>query len=86
MYSITTLRKKANAIGLGVEKGFVHYLSGGAIYHDHNGNRESGYEIMDYSTGFYVWGSYNSIFDHLFTIEDVEDYLREEYRKLGLRF
>lgn len=84
MYSLSTLRRRAHKIGYHVSKGFQHYLCGGAVAYDYAGERTVGYSILDLSVNSYVWGSYNSIFDNQFDIEDVEEFLKEQYEMLGL--
>lgn len=78
------LRKKAEVAGFSVRKGFCHYLYNGAVMKDQFGNREIGYSVMNMSTGFYVWGCYNANFDNLWSLEDVENFLRDQYIKSGL--
>ena len=59
---------------------------GGAVYHDMEGNRKVGYTLIDEETGLYVWPSYNEVFDHQYSLEDVEEHLKNEYQKQGLQF
>ena len=74
--------KKARAIGYSVHKGKVHFMSNNyPVYSD-----EVGYNVVDNSTGFTVWGCYNNLFDHLWDLDDVEDFLKSEYDNLGLTF
>lgn len=81
-YSEKTIYKKARAIGYSVHKGKLHFMSSSyPVYSD-----EVGYNVVDDSTGITVWGCYNNIFDHLWNIEDVEDFLKKEYDSLGLVF
>jgi hypothetical protein len=82
MYSISTLRRRAYEIGYQVKKGFQHY--GMYVYHDQYGDRYPGYMVIDLQTGFPVWGSYDSNFDFLWSIEDVDDFLKEQYEAQGL--
>ena len=81
-YSESTLRRRAYKIGYQVQKGFQHY--GKFVYHDQYGDRFSGYMVKDLQTGLYEWDGFDSNFDFLWTIEDVEDFLRERYEALGL--
>lgn len=82
MFSEQTIYKKARAIGYHVHKGKVHYLSNNyPVYSD-----EVGYNVVDDSTGLTVWGCFNNVFDHQWTLEDVEDFLKKEYDCLGLSF
>lgn len=81
-YSEQTIYKKARAIGYSVHKGKVHFMSNNyPVYSD-----EVGYNVVDNSTGFTVWGCYNNLFDHLWNLDDVEDFLKSEYDNLGLTF
>lgn len=74
--------KKAHAIGYSVHKGKVHYLGNNyPVYSD-----EVGYNVVDDSTGVTVWGCYNEVFDHQWTLDDVENFLKNEYDNLGLVF
>ena len=82
MLSERTLRDRAHKIGYHVTKGFTHF--GKHVFYDNYGERSTGYMVMDLSTGFYAWGSYNSNFDYLWELEDVEDFLKEQYEALGL--
>ena len=84
MYSLTTLRKRAYAAGYRIEKGFQHYTVTGAIFTNYCGDRFSGYMVKDFSTGIYEWGSYDEHFTHLWTLEDVEEFLKQVYEKSGL--
>ena len=85
--SLSTLRRRADAIGLKIEKGYVHYMSyGGAVFQDMNGKRKVGYSVFDCTTGYYIWPSYNDVFDHQFSLEDVEKYLSDEYQERGMKF
>ncbi len=81
-YSESTLRKRAYKIGYQVQKGFMHF--GKSVFYDQNGERSSGYMVKELQYGFYVWGGYDSNFDFLWSIEDVEDFLKEQYESLGL--
>ncbi len=82
MYSERTLRKKADKIGYRVLKGFQHF--GRDVYHTESGQRFTGYMVQDLYKGNYEWGSYDRNFDFLWTIEDVEEFLKERYEALGL--
>ncbi len=81
MYSESTLRRKAYGIGYQVLKGFMH--CGKYVYHDSYGQRYSGYMIRDLQTGFFVCGCYNNIFDFVWKLRDVEDFLKDKYERLG---
>jgi len=74
--------KKAQAIGFSVHKGKVHLLDKGyPIFSD-----EVGYTVTDNSLNVNVWGSYNGLLDHLWSLEDVEEFLKSEYSKRELIF
>ena len=80
-YELSTIRRKANDINYSVEKGFVHYRD--VVDYDQNGERHSGYMVMDLETGCYVQGCYDKNFDHLWDLDDVINFLKEEYLILG---
>lgn len=86
MYSLTTLRKRAYEAGYRIEKGFQHYMYNNAVCRDCNGDAYTGYNVWDLSTNMCVWesGCYDSNYDHLCTLEDVEEFLKAEYEKAGL--
>ena len=85
-YSEKTLYKKARAAGYRIEKGFQHNPVNGAIWTYSDGQRETGYLVIDLATNTWVWGSYNEIVDHAWTLEDVEEFLKEVYESNGLKF
>ena len=80
------LYKKANAVNLKISKGFMHYMYNGSVVTDENGNRLTGYEVTDMNTGLIVWGSYNEVYDYLWSLEDVGKYLRSVYADSGLTY
>lgn len=86
MYSLTTLRKRAYKAGYRIEKGFQHYMYNDAVCRDCNGDGYTGYNVWDLSNNQLVWesGCYNGNYDHLCTLEDVEEFLKAEYEKAGL--
>ena len=85
MYNEKTIRKKAAEAGYRVSKGFSHYHSGG-ISTWGDGTRDTGYNVEDLSTGFLVWGCYDNIRDHIWSLEDVDAFLREEYQRYDLAY
>lgn len=85
-YSLTTIRKKALNAGYRIEKGFQHYLRNNAIFTNWNGERFTGYNVLDLATNTYVWGCYDCNYDHLWELEDVEDFIKSEYKKYGLEY
>lgn len=85
-YSLRTIRNKAYEAGYKVSKGFQHYLYNGAVVRDCNGVAYTGYIVEDLSTGFLVWDCYDSNCDHLWTLEDVEEFIKGEYEKAGITY
>ncbi|WP_155829715.1 hypothetical protein [Butyrivibrio sp. AC2005] len=80
--TISTLRKKAHAIGYTLNKGCIHYLSKDyPVY-----SKDIGYNVINESTGTMVWGCYNEAFDHLWTLSEVERFIKEQYIELGLEY
>ena len=41
---------------------------------------------MNLSNGLYEWGSYNDLFDYLWTLEDVEKFLKSVYKAARLEY
>lgn len=78
-----TLRRKAKNAGYRISKGFQHQMTGNYPVAP---DREVGYNVEDLTIGCLVWGCYNEIRDHLWTLEDVEEFLREVYEDNGLTF
>ena len=76
-----TLRRRADRIDCCVTKGFQHCGSG--VFHDQNGDRFTGYMILDQSTNFVIEGT-NEAFEYSLTLSDVKDILKDRYRQLGL--
>lgn len=85
-YSLRTIREKAFNAGYRVSKGFQHYIYNNAVLVDENGNKLVGFDVVDLSTNFSVWGCYDYNFDHLWTIGDVEKFIKSEYEKAGLEY
>lgn len=81
-YSLSTIRRKAYNINLQVEKGFQHFRD--EVYYDADGKRQTGYMVLDLEIGYYVKGCYDEWFDHLWDLDDVVKFLKEEYEALGL--
>lgn len=89
MYSLTTLRRRAYEAGYRIEKGFQHYLLRGyPVCRDCNGEAYTGYDVRDLATGQLVYesGCYDSNYDHLCTLEDVEEFLKRAYEEAGLNW
>lgn len=85
-YSEGTIRKKALNAGYKVEKGFQHYHYNGAIHKNMNGERFTGYNVLDLSTNTYVLDCYDNNFDHLWSLEDVEEFISSVYKESGLEY
>lgn len=85
MYSESTLRKKAAAAGYSIEKGFQHYHNG-TIVTNWNGERFTGYNVKNLATGFYEWGCYDNNYDHLWQLEDVEEFLKKIYLEHDMKW
>lgn len=87
-YSLSTIRKKAYAAGYRVERGFQHYMRNNAVCRDCDGDAYTGYNVWDLSTNILVWesGCYDSNYDHLATLEDVDEFLKSVYEKAGLKY
>lgn len=78
MLSEKTIRRRANVLGYQVNKGYQRYLNGNyPICRDCYGEPTTGYNITDIRLNCLVWPCYNEIRDHLFTFEDVVDFLKE---------
>ena len=84
MYDITTIRRKAYAIGLQVKKGSLRCL--GSACHDVCGNRIPGYMVVDLSTGLGVWPSCNETYSFCWQLYEVVNFLKDEYQTLGLEW
>lgn len=82
-----TMRRKAFEIGYELQKGYRCYLMGGGQpVLDEAGNKISGYNIRCMSNNTLVHGCYNNICDHLYDLDDVKGFLKEEYESAGLVF
>ena len=82
IYSESTIYKKAKRIGYSIQKGKVHYMhTSYPVFSDY-----VGYNVIDNHINCMVWGCYNEVFDHLWSLDDVENFLRDKYRNLGLQF
>ncbi len=77
-----TLRRRAKAINYSIHKGLQHW--GNSVLRDREGKGRIGYMVMNLETGFYVWGCYDSNLDFLWTLADVENFLKEKYQELGI--
>lgn len=81
----TTLRKRAANAGYKISKGFQHYHNG-AIVANWNGERFTGYNVIDLATGYPVQGCYDNNCDHLWNLEDVEQFLKDVYLKHDIKW
>ncbi|MDY2627013.1 MAG: hypothetical protein SOW08_01660 [Lachnospiraceae bacterium] len=80
-YTIQTLRKRAKAAGYSIHHGFQHiFCEGYPVAPD----RSTGYLVINEVTGCGEPGSYNSGRDHLWQLEDVEEFLKGVYEENGL--
>lgn len=88
MYSEKTLRRKSRNAGFRLHKGFRHCftMKGCPVYRYPDGTSEVGYILIDEVNNNLVWGCYDSHIDHLWQLDDVEDYLREFYQAHDLKF
>lgn len=83
-YSERTLRRRADAIGLCVEKGYQKYMNGNWGYvRDEYGKKVVGYQLFDPEQGIYLWGGYNDVKDHCYSLVELEEVLMEKYETLG---
>ena len=85
-YSVGTIRKKALKAGYKVSKGYQHYMYNGAVVKDCNGEPYDGYNVEDLTTGTLVWGCYDSNYDHLWGLDEVEEFLEKAYRDKDLKY
>ena len=87
-YSLTTIRKKALNAGYRVEKGFQHYHYNNAIFTNWNGERFTGFNVWNVSENRLEWdsGCYDAHYDHLCTLEEVENFIKSVYEKAGLEY
>lgn len=70
----------------GSRNSFQHYLYNGTVARDCNGVAYTGYIVEDLSTAFLVWGCYDAKYDHLWTLEDVEEFIKGEYEKAKIAY
>lgn len=87
MFSEKTLRRRAEKAGYSISKGFQSYLNQewGLVRND-KGERVTGYNVIDNSTGLNVLGSYNDLHDHAWQLEDVQEFLQGVYEENGLEW
>ena len=87
-YSERTIYKKALKAGYRVEKGFQHYHYNNSIRTNWNGERFTGYNVWNLSNNGLEWdsGCYDNNYDHLCTLEEVEDFIKSVYENAGLEY
>lgn len=87
-YDKIFISKKAFNAGYRVEKGFQHYHYNNAVFTNYDDERLIGFNVWDMSTNTLEWasGCYDNNYDHLFTLEDVEGFLKSVYKKAGLEY
>lgn len=77
MLTERTIKRRAEQLGYKVSKGYQRYLMpGNAIVRDCNGEPFTGYNVIDLKLNCLAWSCYNEICDHLFTLEDVIEFLK----------
>ena len=80
-----TLRNRAKRIGVQIEKGFQHDEDGNTI--KTATGRLTGFQVKNLEDGSYVWGSkIEGGADHLWTLDEVENFLRSIYEERGLKW
>lgn len=80
-YCEKTIRNKARNIGFIIRKGYVRTMAMPSVVVD----TVSGYTIYN-SEGTYMIHGYNELYYNLLTLEEVEQFLREEYEARELAF
>ena len=78
-------RRKGREAGYRVSKGFQHYHNGGIVSNWY-GERFTGYDVVNLVTNSSIWGCYDANCDHLWTIDDVENFLKKVYEEHGLKY
>lgn len=81
-YSEKTIYRKAQAIGYSIHKGFIHFLSEEYPVYD----RTVGYNIVDEKSNTLVYECHNQVYDHLMNLEEVEQFIKEQYILFGLSY
>lgn len=79
MFSYRMIQRKANEAGLTLRKGYQRYLDPafGTYVTDKNGKKITGYEVMDWQTGYTVKGSHNGIYDHAMTLDEAIEAVKD---------
>lgn len=87
LYSLSTLKRKANEAGYSFQKGYQRYIHDGWGYRsDGNGVRIIGYQIFDYRTCVLVHPSNNDLHDHALDLEEAVKLLQELCAERGVNF
>lgn len=78
MNKLNQLRRKAYSVGCEIQKGYRHYITKDyPVYRDENGDKVQGYNVRYMSTNTLAHGCYNEVYDHLWDLDDVENFLME---------
>lgn len=87
-YSERTIYKKALDAGYRIEKGFQHYHYNNAVRVDCNGKRFTGYNVWDLSTNWLERnsGCCDDNYDHLCSLDEVEEFIESVYEDAGLEY
>ena len=85
-YCERTLRRKAYAIGLCIEKGYQRCRHWNGYVLDQDGNKATGYQVVDALTRVIESDSYHEWHFYPLTLEEVEDYLYTLYQEQGLEW
>ena len=85
-YTEDTLRRRAYKVGFKIEKGFQHDDDGNVIIRKGQGHI-SGYQVKDLKDGSYVFDSnFEGASNYRWDIDMVEDFLKGEYEKRGIKW
>lgn len=75
---VSILRQKAAKSGYSLSKGYQRFHTPGwGFRRDENGAKIVGYMLYDNSTDFAVWPSYNNLWDHALSLEEVMSLMNE---------
>ena len=77
-YTERTLREKARKIGLQVKKG--------PAFDSYGRTSQVGYMVIDMTSNAYVLGPQSQNSGYEWGLDDVEEYLRNEYKRRGFEF
>ena len=80
MYSESTLRRKAKEIGYRITKGYTRMNNRiGSVF-----NHDIGYSVTDMEYNVLVGGTNEALYN-LWKLEDVEEFLHDQYNVRGLK-